>query len=278
MLKEAFLTKISGLLKIDLAKLKTAFAAKEEEEVEVGDDLTVFSNAELKLRDDNQYGKGKDAGSGMIVDGLRKKHSLEFTGSDPEKLVEAIQRKTKSEIETNPDVRIVDITKLLEATKKLLLKANENADHFKNQMENSQTDTKLLSMLPNNRSEVMNNYEYLSLIKSNIKIETKDGKQVAIRNGEIVVDPKTGEPIAAEKVIEGYFAERKGWLKEAAAQVQAAANVGRGGGNSVIGGKYSKVSDLRKELESEGLNANGEEYTKRVIAAQRENKEMNMNA
>lgn len=278
MLKKAVLSKIADLLKIDKTKWEAAIASEKEEDIEIPEDLTVFNKAELDTLKRNTYDPAKKAGEEMLIKEMKKKHGLEFTGEDPDKLVEALQKKVKAEVDLNPDARIVELTKTVESTKKALAKANETADHFKSQMENFQVDTKLLAMLPNNRSEVMSNDEFLNLTKNAIKIETRDGKEVAIRNGAVVVNEKTQEPIAPSEVINGYFKERKGWLKEEAA-AGGGNGLGRGGGNSQhlgLKGKYSKVSQLEAELEAEKISPNGEEYTKRIQAAMKDNPEMDM--
>lgn len=279
MLKKAAILKMADLLKVDKAKIEAALANdKEEVDIEIPEDVTILTKTELETRDRNTYDKAKKAGEEMTIKEMKKKHSLEFTGEDPDKLVEAVQKKTKAELDKNPDERVAEITKTLETTKKALMKANETADQFKGEMETYKADSDLLSMLPKNRIETMTNAEYLLLTKSAIKIENKDGKKVALRNGEVVVDPKTADPIPAEKVVESFFTERK-WIKEEGSGGPAGG--GRGGGNSqhISGkGKYAKVSELKAELEAENININGEAYTKRVQAAMKENPEMDMNS
>jgi hypothetical protein len=275
MLKEAAITKISTLLKVDPAKLKAALADEKEADIDIPEDLNVLTKAEMDARDKNKYETGKKAGEEMIVDNLAKKYEVEAPGKDPEKFVENLTKKIKKETDTNPDARLLEKDKELEKAKKLLKEANDKADEFKNKMDLFQSDTKLLGMLPNNRLETMTNDEYLALTKSAIKIETRDGKEVAIRNGEVVTDSKTMNPIAPAKVIETYYAERK-WIKE-----PEKPNGGRGGGNSTPGGmtgKISKLSELHKQLEEEKISLNGDEAQRRVMAAIKENPDIDMNS
>lgn len=274
MLKDTSITKFATLLKIDPVKLKAAIASDKEEDVEIAEDLNVLTTPELKSRDDNQYATGKKAGSKMTIDGLKKKHEVEAADDDPEKFVENLKAKFKKELDTNPDARIAEKDKELTKAKSLLKEANDKADRYESEKTQILGDVKLLSMLPNNRLETMNNDEYLALTKSAIKIETREGKEVAIRNGVVVTDSKTMDPIAPAKVISDYYAERK-WVKDPVDDKK-----GRGGGNSNpgggAGGKYAKLSDVRAAMEAEGINANGEEGNRRIAAAIKDNPEMDL--
>jgi hypothetical protein len=275
MLKKAALLNMAKLLKIDTAKFEAAIASDKEEDIEIADDITIFNKTELETRDRNTYDKAKKAGEEMLVKDFKKKHGIEINGEDPDKLMEALTAKVKKELDVNPDARVVELTKTVDSTKRALQKANELADQYKNQMENFQTDTKLLGMLPPNRSEVMNTDEFLAMTKSQIKIETRDGKEVAIRNGQVVVDPKTQEPLPPGDVIKGYFTERKGWLKE-----EETPMTGRGGGNSNTpggrAGRFTKISEVRKDIKDRGISLNGDEAFKIIQAAQKENPELDM--
>lgn len=275
MLKEAALAKISTLLKIDAAKLKAAMADEKEADIEIPEDLTILNKTELESRDRNKYGEGKKAGEEMLIKGIKTKHALEFTGEDSDKLIEAVTKKVKAELDTNPDARLAEKDKELKKAKDLLKEANDKADGFKTHIDQMAGDNKLLAMLPSNRLETMTNEEYLDLTKRAVKIEVRDGKEVAIRNGEVVVDTKTMNPIAPTEVIKTYYAERK-WIKEPVDPKMA----GRGGGNSSGGGtgitKFAKLSEVQKQLEEEGINLNGEVAMQRISAAQKENPEMDL--
>lgn len=276
MIKKTALAKIATLLKIDPAKLDAAVASDKDEDIDIADDLTVFNKAELDTLKRNTYDPAKKAGEEMLIKELKKKHSLDFVGEDPEKFIEAIQKKVRAELDINPDARIVELQKDVDKTKNLLVKATEKADKLELEKESFKADSELLGMLPKNRVETMTDSEFLMLTKSNLRFEVKNGKKVTFRNGEEVLDPKTAEPIAPEKVLEGFFTERK-WIKEAAPQTLS----GRGGGNSMLNGmhgKYAKVSQFKTDMEGEKININGEEYTKRLLAAQKDNPEMDMNS
>lgn len=277
-IKKTALAKLLVKAKIaeDETKALALIDETEEKDVAIAEDLNILTKAELDARDKNKYDTGKKAGEGMLIDTLKKKHEVEAPGDDPEKFVENLTKKIKKELDTNPDARLVEKDKQLDQVKKLLKEANERGDGFKTQTEQLQGDAKLLNMLPQNRVETMTTEEFLGLTKSAIKLEMRDGKEVAIRNGAVVVDTKTADPLAPKEVIKSYYEERK-WIKPVEEEKKMG---GRGGKNSDGGGagigKYSKLSEVHKSLEEEGISLNGEEAMKRIQAAQKENPEMDL--
>jgi hypothetical protein len=277
MLKKTSITKICQHLKIDQAKLEAALADKAEVEIDIPDDLTVLTKPELTTRDKNQYDTGKKAGEEMTVKELKKKHGLDFAGDDPEKLIEALQKKIKAELDLNPDARVKELETTLATAKNALLKANGKVEQLETEKLTMQADNELLSLLPQDRLEIMTNEEYLALSKSRLKIEVKDGKKVVVKDGQPVLDPKTMEPVAPAEAIKGFFGEKK-WLKDPAGNGNGG---GRGGGNSTPGGKtgkFQKLSEVRKHVEDQGKNPYGEEGQRMLQAAITENPDIDMTA
>lgn len=255
MLKKAAITKLAGLLKIDESKLTAAITAADEQDIEIPE-LNVFTKTELETRDKNQYDVGKKAGTEMTVKEIKKKHSLSFSGDEPDALVTALEAKIKAELDKNPDARITALQADLDTAKKALVKSEGKATQLEQQMTGLQNDTKLLSLLPNDRVETMSNEEYLTLLRPRIKIEMKDGKEIVIKDGQPVVN-NVLEPIAPAEAIKGIFTERK-WIKEA----PPAGPQGRNGQNSKPAdgtGKFTKVSEVMDHVAASGKNPMGEQ-------------------
>lgn len=275
MLKKTAIQKFATLLKLDLPKLEAAIADEKEVDVEIAEDLQVFTKPELETRDKNNYKTAKKAGEEMQIKALKEKHGVDIAGEDPEKFIEALQKKIKAEVDTNPDARVAEMQKTLDTAKSALKKVNEEKDLLQKDKETFQYNTKLLSLLPNDRMETMTNEEYLMLLNSAIKIETRDGKEVVLKGGQPIIDAKSLEPVPVADAIKGVFTERK-WIKEAASSTQA----GRGGGNSNPGGaigKFTKLSEVKKHIEDQGKNIQGEEGGRMMQAAIKENPGIDMN-
>lgn len=276
-IKKTTITKICTLLKIDQAKFEAAMNAKTDEDIEIADDLLVLTKAEATTRDKNQYETGKKAGYEMNIKELSKKHELDYTGDDPEKFIESLQKKIRAELDKNPDARIAEMQKILDAAKTNLKKANDRADALEAEKTTLQADTELLALLPADRLETMTNEEYLALTKAKIKIEMRDGKKVVVKEGQPVLDAKTMEPIPAANAIRGYFGERK-WIKDPDNPNDPKG--GRGGGNSTPGGKpgrFNKLSEVHEYVKSQGVNPLGEEGQRMMQAAIKENETIDMN-
>lgn len=275
MLKADTLKKFAGLLKIDETKLKAAIADEKEVDLDVADGLVVYTAPELDTFQKNKYEAGKKAGADLVISDLKKKHGVEVAGEDPEKFVEGLTLKVKKEIETNPDERIKEKDKTIETHKKALKEANERADRAEQEKQQYQGDSKLLSMLPNNRLDILNNEEYLTLVKSSIQLKTVDGKEVAVRGGQVLTDPKTLEPIAPADAIKTFFTEKR-LVKPEEESIKGRGGVNSNPGGGGGGGKYAKLSELQKHLEDEGINPNGSEANARIQAAVKENPEMDL--
>lgn len=272
MLKKTTVTKICQHLKIDQAKLEAALADKAEVEVEVSDDLQVFTKAELTQREKNQYDIAKKAGEEMLVKAAKQKHGIDIAGEDIEKFIEALQVKIAKELNLKPDAQVAQMQQTLDQAKAALKKANDEATGFKTQMEQLQADTELINLLPADRAETMTTEEYLALTKSKIKIEVRDGKKVVVKDGQPVIDAKTMEPIAPAEALKGYFTERK-WLRDPVDPTKG----GRGGGNSdpTKGvGKFTKLSQINEHVAKslpQGQTLTGEDAQRQIMALIKEN-------
>lgn len=274
-LKKTVIEKIATLLKIKATDIEAAIASDVETDIVIDDDLQILTKAEQESRDRVKYGEGKKAGEEMLVDAIKKDNSVDVTGKDVKKVIEAIQKKALADANLTPDAQVLEAQKETERFKKAHKEANDKLTTLEAEREGMLNDNKLLGLFPADRSDVMNNEEYLGLIKSKIKIETREGKEVVIKDGEPILDPKTLQPIAPADALKGYFAERK-WIKDA---VVVDPKAGRGGSGSGPAGalpKFTKLSEVEKHVKESGLNPQGEAGTAMLQAAIKENPDMDM--
>ena len=274
MLKTTTVDKIAKLLRIDAKKLTDALAATEETEVEIADDLQVFTAADITARDKNKYQEGKTAEREIAVKNLKRKHELDITADEIDTVVEAVVSKaTKS---ATPDKRVTELeTSLSEAKTKLKELATER-DALRAAKTTLETDTRLLGLFPKERIPTIKDNEFLQLVKSSIAIEVRDGKEVVVKNGVAQLKPDSLDPIPVEEVVSGYFKERS-WISAEG----GGGDGGRGGtgsGGAAGAGKFTKMSEVRAAADKQGINIMGEKGAAFVQAAIKENPGLDLNA
>lgn len=275
MLKQATIDRIASLIKVDAAALKTAITAEAETDVTIADDIEVLDKATLATRDKNKYGEGKKAGEEMVIKNIKKEAGVDVADDDPKKVLDAIADKIKKDAGANPDARVQELEGTLTTAKNQVKKLTTELETIKSEKETLVTDTKLLSHFPANTISALTREEILSLLKTKVKIETRDGKEVVIKDGQPVLNPASLEPLPVSEAIGSYFKERS-WVQDEAGAAGAA---GRGTGNSAPGGaakKFTKLSDVQKHLEAEGLNLQGEKAMAFTQAAMKDNPDMDM--
>jgi hypothetical protein len=273
-LKKQSIKKIASLLKLDEKKLEEDIKSETEVELDILDDIQLMSKTDLEARDRNVREEGKRTGEEVLIKEMKKKHGVDFEGKDPDKFVETLRKKVETEVNANPDERIKERDKQIDLLSKRATKAEQAADQLGKEKIQIQQDGRLINMLPKERSTTLRDPEYLELMKRELEFTTYEGKEVVKRNGEILRDPKTQEPLSSDKAIVNYFAEREGWTGKAATEQQRS---GRGGGNSSQGGvtgKYANWKELMADMDIKGININGEKGKAFIDAALKEAPEL----
>lgn len=273
MLKEATITKIAQLLKIDTAKLKEAMSHKDEKDVEIDDKLQVFDDATLTARDRNKYNEGKTAGEEMLIKEAKRKHGVEVEGENIDKFIEALTSKAKKEANAKPDEKVTELEKQVEHWKKQHKDANEKLSEAQRQFNEANFDRELLGYFPKNRDAKFNDDEYLTLVKRSLAVQDVDGKKVVLKEGKELRNDKTFEPISLKDAINGYFSERK-WVGEESAGQGQPQRAGGGGGNGTPGGaapKFSRLSEVNSYLTEQRIDPKGEKGQAFISAVIKEN-------
>lgn len=271
MLSKATITKLVSMLKLDSATFEAALTAEGEVDITIDDKLQVLDEASLASRDRNKYNEGKTAGQEMLVKEIKRKHGIEVDGDNPDAVVDAIVAKTKKEVGGNPDARVLDLEGKVAQWRKKYEDAEQNLTKAQQEKAEAALDRELLSAFPKNRDSKFTDDEYLTLVKKSLKIEERDGKRVVSKDGKILEDDKSLEPIPLNKAIEGYFGERN-WTEQQQQQQQQ--RTGAGGSSSQPEGgakKFTKLSEVNAHLAEQGLDPKGEKGAAFIKAVVKEN-------
>lgn len=254
MLKEETLIKIATLIKVPAEKLKAAITGDKEADVEIPEDLIVFTKDEIETRDTNQKNEGIKAGKEIGIKEVRKAAGLDENASkDPAKVAQAIIDKATADAKVKPDEKVTQLQEQVNLLQKSLGEKDNEINTHKQTAASVSLDRKIFAAFPKERSETLTDDEYITLIKSSHNIKEVDGKLVIEKDGQILRDGKTQNPLPLNDAIGGIFKERKGWLTESGAGAG-----GRGGGdkNPPVGA-FSKKSEVIADYERQGKNING---------------------
>lgn len=278
-LKKTVIARLAVLAKVDQTALETALAAADEQDVVIADNLQTISSTDLDNRDRNKYNEGKTAGTEIAMKDLKTKHNLTVDGVDPDKIVEAIGKKAVDEAKIAPDEQVKTAKQLTEQWKTKATTAEERATQLEKEKGELSKDNRYRSLLPKDRSDILNDDEFLMTVKGRYDIQTKEGKEVVIdrTTGEIVRDKTKLEPVAPADVIKGHFTERK-WLVDPKAVDPRG---GRGGGNSgPSGGKgqFTKISEVNKHIEEQGKSIQGKDGQALLRGILKDNPDIDMHS
>jgi hypothetical protein len=210
-LKQADKDKIQSF-GFDVDKLLEAIKADAEVDYAVPSDVTVIKTTELEARDANNKNIGKTEGEAigekkgkeLSAKAFKKKFGLEETiPADIDKVVEAVNTKlNKGDTGLQEQISLLQKDKEALLTEKTQLEAKVTAAGF---------DAELISYFPANRTPDLSDAERLALVKMNMSFETVEGKTLVKRNGEVVRNATTKDPLPVKEAIGSLFTEKK-WI------------------------------------------------------------------
>jgi hypothetical protein len=215
-----------------------------------------FDEFKTNLADD-EYKKGKTAGSEMLIKEAREKYELDFEGKTIENFADAFKTKIEKDSKIEPSKKIQE----LEADK-AKLQGNLNTlqgefETFKTTITEKETrskkDNAILSQLPDNLI-VDKDIALLTLKqKAGLDIDfNEDGKKVITVNGAIQKDETTLSPIEISK---DYLTDK---LKSLGLVKQKEG--GSGGGDEPGGGAAGSYDKFVKEMAANGKAEGSEEF------------------
>lgn len=245
-------------LGLDPDKLIEAVKAEAEVDYEVPADVTVIKNADLETRDNNNKALGKTEGETagekkgkeLAAKAFKKKFNLaETVPADIDKVVEAVNTTL-----AKGDDGLKEQVSLLQKDKDTL---TTQLQQEQAKAQQALLDSGVIGDFPAGRGADLSDTERLSLLKGALTFEMVDGKEVVKRNGEILRDKTTQNPLPRKQAIADYFTERK-WVG------QEGGAGGRGGTNNPPGSTsgIKKESEYQQKwlAENPGKNALSDEY------------------
>jgi hypothetical protein len=257
---------LKKVFKMDVDKLLAAIADTAEVEFPVPEDASLLTAAELTDRDNNMRTAGKtDGESGAIAIAkkeIKTRLGLDIKGDRWGDITTEI--KTKMDATDNDKIKTLNDQVTLLQSDKTKLEGELTSQKVINKA--AQLDSELISYFPTNTNTDLTPSERLALVKLNLVIEEVDGKPVVKRNGTILRDTATQNPVTPKDAIEQLFTEKK-WVSEGAGGEGGRGGRNSGGtGNGTAGIKsLSKFTDAWK-LKNPGVNEISPEFDNDLAA------------
>lgn len=275
MLKEEIQKEIASLLKIDEKAFLEAIKSDKEAEITIPKGLQVFTAQELTTRDDNQkklgYSDGKEAGLDIFIKEQKQKHGLDFEGKDPEKFVTSLKDRVLADAKVEPNAQLKEkeamITKL-QGTVQEYENKYKTLEQEKKEMAKKGKLTKVVpANLPFDADEVLMSMESRGYSFE----EDEKGNIIPKKNGEVIRDDKTQNPLDHKAVINDYVVNERKWVKSTE---EDPPKKGRGDGSDRrTAGVLSSMKAAKEEWQAQGKSINSADFKAFVDDAAKNNKE-----
>jgi len=261
MLSQEAKTKLEGF-GFDVSKLESAIKSDKEESLEVPnlkteDEFKTMVTEDQKVTwGNNRFEAGKAAVDEIKAKALNDEHNLgllEGDRKDMTKVIEALKAKTLKDANIDPDKKSEVLTEQINILKASLSKAEEAIEQkdseFTLNLFNLEKRTEAKGLIP---KEVPLSPDLLVdgfFAKHGVHKDDQK-REVVIKNGEVIKDPKTGDPIPLKEVFPSWLDEEK---------ILSANGMGGGdsGGGSVD--KFTKSSEFKDYCRENNINPISEE-------------------
>lgn len=174
--------------------------------------LHVFDENQLGERLKNHVELSKPTLIEMAIKEARKNNGLEFEGKTIDNLVNAAIEKGKKEAGLKPNEALQEKETMIENLRKSIQQIEQEKENELNRIKGElsivQTNQYLNSIIPDGLDTPLSKSDLSILFKNDIQIVEKDGKKQFVKNGDIMRDAKTQNPLDAQTVINNWLSEK----------------------------------------------------------------------
>lgn len=250
---------IEKTLGLETGTLSTAL--KDEKEVEITlPELIVRTKEdqekyEKNLRD-SEYKNGKKAGEEMLLKEARERFELQFEGKTLDNFAEAFKTKIIEESKIEPNKKIDELKADNQLLKNNLkdweTKYQTLSETITKEKTEAEISSEILSAIPDN--VILPKKDIEILFKTNYSVLIEDGKKVIKKDGEVLKDTKTADPMDLKTVVNDFITER-----QFAKKVE-----GRGDGDDNGKDKPGSYDVFVKEMKEKGYSERSADFQKEM--------------
>lgn len=207
----------------------TSAITSEQDEIELTvSEVHLFNDEQLADRLKNHVEKSKPTILEMAIKDARNTLGLEFEGKTIENLAKAAIEKGKKEAGVKPNEALAEKETIIEKLRQSIIDIEAGKEtevnQWKDKYSKAQINQFVNGMIPDNLDTPLSKKDLATLFKNDINVVEQDGKKVFEKNGEILRDIKTQNPLTESLVIEN-------WLTEKGIKMKSTES-GRGEGNT----------------------------------------------
>lgn len=242
-------------LKLPDGTLKAAIDNTENVKIAIPE-LLVFTKDEDATRVQNLKNEAKTAGVEIAIKEARTSLGLDFQGKTMENLLNAHKEKVVKEAGIAPDAKVTELTKDNGLLKENLNTLQGQFDTFKTSVglekQQNEINNHVLSKIPANIT--IDKGDMLTLFNSRFQTEkTVDGKIVFKKDGAVLKNTTTLDPLSAEEVLSTFVTP---YLKKPEG--------GAGGVDDPGNNKPGSLAAFEKEMKDKGVNSGSLEFNQEM--------------
>lgn len=238
--------------------LKTALESGEV--VTVQAPLVIRTTEEDETFKNNLRNEAKQTGVEVTIKEWRDKLGLDFQGKNMDSFTEAFKNKVLTDAKIEPEEKLKNVLKdldTLKASNQSLIAEKEQVQRdfvgFKN---NFIVQDELSKVIPSNT--ILPREDMVTLIKNKFEFEVQDNKTLVKKNGEVLKNTTTLEPLTAKDVLDTFFTENPTYLKPLEG--------GSGGSDSTGGQTKQSIDKFIEEMQGKGVSLNSPAFNSELDA------------
>ena len=207
-----------------------------------------------------EYKNGKIKGNEMLIKDSKEKFGLEFEGKTLENFADAFKARIEADSKIEPSKKIQELQADNDKLRQNYTQLENDFSGFKSQISEKETRSKkdsfILSALPENGLKVGSKIAMLALkTEAGIDIDYVDGQTVVTKNGQVVKDDKTLQPVEPN----AFISEQISLLG-----LMEKGNPGGGGGDDTGAKNETSYDKFVKEMGDKGINENSLKFNQEM--------------
>jgi hypothetical protein len=227
--------------------------------IEISDKVIIRTEEEDNAFQNNLKQTAKTAGLEIAIKDARTKLGLNFEGKTIDNLIDAVKQKAVADANIEPTEQLKAKEKDIETLKTTISTLTNEKESAFNQLKSFKNETivnnSLLSVIPEN--VVLPKNDVLLILKNKFNFEAdENGKILVKKDGEVIKNTTTLDPIPPKEIITKFFEENPTYLK--------GVEGGAGGSDSGSNGGKMTVDKYVEQAQKDGKNVNSEEFIKEL--------------
>lgn len=227
--------------------------------IEIQEKVIIRTEEEDTAFQNNLKQTAKTAGLEIAIKDARTKLGLNFDGKTIDNLIDAVKLKAIEDAKIEPNEQLKAKEKDIETLKTTISTLTNEKESAFNQLKSFKNETivnnSLLSVIPEN--VVLPKSDLLLILKNKFNFEAdENGKILVKKDGEVLKNTTTLDPIPPKEIITKFFEENPTYLK--------GVEGGAGGGDSGANGGKMTVDKYVEQAQKDGKNVNSEEFIKEL--------------